>query len=504
VSFKEFCLVLPGTARKFHNLVAASSISYRLWLFDHDAIAAMKRINFTVVIFLLYFFSNVATAAISGVSVNNDTVSAYDDSDPANIVIFGGYTPNLGECPASTGSITSVCNSCTGLTDLCGATPNARCTYRSVHPSILMVVGFSADTIPTGGQILVQMENSSATVVNITNTTGVTFNMPYTAPVANSNILVRIPWSVICSTAKGDSTCGGTADLNFSKVLTVGISSDSAATTFGSGLSQKFTIKFRYADQSVGLITSPCVSGDPFCQFKVTPGDSKVYVEDIARASVGPSIDAGIKWKAMRVFSAKYSGNPSDFCAIPIGASAQFDDLAVSDKTIVDSTLSSNKATTNLQNENTYMFNIATVDEATVVTGFMDPTSLTAANHTATPGEVVGLLDNKSCFIATAAFGSSMAPQVELLRQFRNHFLLPYSTGRKFVRLYYQYSPPFADYIAKHDFLRTVTRTLLWPIVFAAKLISVIGLGGFLLVSNLIIVLAGFLYFRRRQKLGEV
>jgi hypothetical protein len=69
------------------------------------------------------------------------------------------------------------------------------------------------------------------------------------------------------------------------------------------------------------------------------------------------------------------------------------------------------------------------------------------------------------CFIATAAFGSPLAPQVQLFRDFRNQHLLPYTIGRTFVHLYYRLSPPLADIIAGSDTLRAIVRVSLLPII---------------------------------------
>ena len=69
------------------------------------------------------------------------------------------------------------------------------------------------------------------------------------------------------------------------------------------------------------------------------------------------------------------------------------------------------------------------------------------------------------CFIATAAFGSIIEPHVKLLRQFRDRFLLTNTPGKTFVRLYYDYSPPIADFISAHGSLRMIVRWSLFPLI---------------------------------------
>jgi hypothetical protein len=69
------------------------------------------------------------------------------------------------------------------------------------------------------------------------------------------------------------------------------------------------------------------------------------------------------------------------------------------------------------------------------------------------------------CFIATAAYGSLVEPHVKILRNFRDRFLITNIAGKSFVNLYYKYSPPLADFIAKHDNLRMIVRMTLFPLV---------------------------------------
>ena len=62
------------------------------------------------------------------------------------------------------------------------------------------------------------------------------------------------------------------------------------------------------------------------------------------------------------------------------------------------------------------------------------------------------------CFIATAAYGTDTAKEIDILREFRDAVLLPNSLGAEFVSLYYRTSPPIADFISQQEVLRTVVR----------------------------------------------
>ena len=76
----------------------------------------------------------------------------------------------------------------------------------------------------------------------------------------------------------------------------------------------------------------------------------------------------------------------------------------------------------------------------------------------------------RGCFIATAAYGTPTAEQIDVLREFRDVVLLKSSVGSQFVALYYRLSPPIADFIAGNELLRTVVRELLVdPIVWVVE-----------------------------------
>jgi len=69
------------------------------------------------------------------------------------------------------------------------------------------------------------------------------------------------------------------------------------------------------------------------------------------------------------------------------------------------------------------------------------------------------------CFIATAAYGSSLHPYLNILRDFRDKYLMPSQFGRKLVELYYRYSPIMANFLAKHEVLKVAVRINLLPVI---------------------------------------
>jgi len=67
----------------------------------------------------------------------------------------------------------------------------------------------------------------------------------------------------------------------------------------------------------------------------------------------------------------------------------------------------------------------------------------------------------EGCFIATAAYGTPSAEQIDVLRQFRDESLSKSSFGVWFIKNYYRFSPPIADFIAEREVLRTLVREYL-------------------------------------------
>jgi hypothetical protein len=131
---------------------------------------------------------------------------------------------------------------------------------------------------------------------------------------------------------------------------------------------------------------------------------------------------------------------------------------------------------------------ISTLDPAGTFLEFVIP-PLAAGNYTiqyTNPGfqqlQPVGLRTTGSssggggggggCVVATAAHGDYNAPEVKILRNFRDQYLLPYVGGRAAVRNYYQHGEPMAAFIAEREWARKATRaSLVAPTLVAYSLI---------------------------------
>jgi hypothetical protein len=78
------------------------------------------------------------------------------------------------------------------------------------------------------------------------------------------------------------------------------------------------------------------------------------------------------------------------------------------------------------------------------------------------------------CLIASAAFGSELSSEVQILRVFRDDLILDSFAGRQFMRAfnswYYSFSPQIANHVAEHPIECSVTRVALYPLIQILKL----------------------------------
>lgn len=411
---------------------------------------------FVVVTSSISLISSVSWAALKNITVDTSTVTSYS-VEGTTYKITGGYAGATGDCSSASGSAT--CNSCSAITNLCTAA--AICNQNSVYDALKMHITFQADSVPAGATVLVKFKGEKISLSSSDYTSGTL--------VANADIFVNISWQAIREKAGLTSAIG-----TYQETLAVGITNGTSSDTFSS--SQEMTVIYRGIDSSSPMASyhtdgtsaadHACSSTEGFCSFSIIDGDSKVYVADLGIGSSDPS--TYVKWKALRLFyRAGSCASAADFCNInpSTDASTQIDIKSYSSDSL---SMTSNKIE-GLTNETQYLFLIASQDEAGNIGNFSNPNQLQCAIHSGTPGEVVGLLKNKKCFIATAAYGSTMDSDVVLLRQFRDQILGSSKLGKSLIQFYYHHSPALAEIIATNDFYRWLSRLILWPIVSMAK-----------------------------------
>jgi len=100
------------------------------------------------------------------------------------------------------------------------------------------------------------------------------------------------------------------------------------------------------------------------------------------------------------------------------------------------------------------------------------------------------------CLIATAAYGSEMAPQVQLLREIRDNQLMNTESGSAFMsgfnELYYSFSPYIADMQRENPMLKEAVKLGLTPMLSSLAIMEnanseseVLGLGLSVIALNL-------------------
>ena len=102
------------------------------------------------------------------------------------------------------------------------------------------------------------------------------------------------------------------------------------------------------------------------------------------------------------------------------------------------------------------------------------------------------------CLIATAAYGTEMAPQIQFLREIRDNTLMSTSSGTSFMTgfnsFYYSFSPYVADYERDNPIFQEVVRAFITPMISTLSIMTltesgseseVLGLGISVIVLNI-------------------
>jgi len=90
--------------------------------------------------------------------------------------------------------------------------------------------------------------------------------------------------------------------------------------------------------------------------------------------------------------------------------------------------------------------------------------------------EVVVTTSGGGCLIATAAYGSELAPQVQMLREIRDNSLLETESGQTFMQgfnsFYYSFSPTIADYERQNPVFKEAVKLTITPLLASLSLLN--------------------------------
>lgn len=434
--------------------------------------------------------SSSAFAAMTLISITG--ASRTDLSEPTKPKIYAGFA---GQCTDGA-SLTTTCNSCT--MERAGGEKFAPCNVTNAYPTLTLTI--RTQFTGTAGV-------SPTPYIKVDGTTKIT-SFVQTVESGGNVLVTQLPWGQLCPELGSDTNCTGSIP---NKEVVIGIETTVNGAVTAENVS--VYINTRHVDttaEGVGWFYTDCATtagaaNSGFCHFQAYPGDAKLYADELAIAfeKVATGV-TGIEYTNLVFFTAADTTGSMSDADIVNTLSNKSNMVSLSVSKASDPPVADNRIT-GLTNGTRYCMVMANQDTTGIIS-YYTPLPGTVGGVTtdqmcATPSEVIGLLDDKKCFIATAAFGSEMAPEVQSFRDFRNEFLLSNPLGRAFVKTYYKYSPYYAHLIAENEEAKMVVRAALWPLLLFARMSVEIGLWFSLLL--MVGVAASVYELYRRVVLGR-
>ena len=110
--------------------------------------------------------------------------------------------------------------------------------------------------------------------------------------------------------------------------------------------------------------------------------------------------------------------------------------------------------------------------------GKVPPPVVTPPKETTTPPPTS--TPPKQCLIATAAFGSELAPQVQQLRETRDNVVMQTQSGAAFMTafnsVYYSFAPTVADWEKQNPVFREVVKTTITPLITTLSILNYVNI----------------------------
>lgn len=420
-------------------------------------------------------------------SVSGATRSgAEDEKSPSKITIYGGYAmPTASECVKDQ---INTCNTCTGKTfqATSGGNAPAPCNEASVYEELPLVVQITSDkTNLTDLEVKVATSSTYSGneigAITLQRSSGNTYAFSAT-------------WSQIITAAdlsfcdSGTSKpCFGTKTLYFGPIkddkfeeyvtLVITFSAINTANATTKGLAPTCP------PASDGSLTSS-VASEGLCFFEMYPGDGKAYITDFINGWGSTPADptTTLNYSNLVMYYAEKTGTSLDALrSIQNNSPNAKIAIAASETEPLAEYKVSGLENSNEDGLRTYCFLPALQDVTGNIYYFLDVQKLLSDSidfsesqrdrMCASPSEVVGILSDKECFIATVAFGSKNHPLLDILREFRNKYLHPYSWGKKFIHFYYKNGPEWAKDISRYSGAKYVVKAILFPVIAIVYLV---------------------------------
>lgn len=434
-------------------------------------------IQHLVFIFLSFVFLNPTWAASI---VDTSTITVSGASLYEGGTVYGGVA---GTC---TGDGVSPCNSCTDT-----STPAKACNQSSVYANLNFRLSFKVNGT----------RNTTAAAQLLLD--GVVLASDTRSSWASGDeVVFNVLWSNICGSL-GATSCvlSGSSHLvvpnkNFKFGVASGLNLVDAD-------AETMPLKFHAIPPGANDVTQTyCAAGSSgsgygACNLAFVAGDGKAFIDS---AGFNPATDpsAAPEWESIAIFplATPNGAENNAYTTFSSGAVSPTFKLIDNEGNIPDSQVGG------LANYQKYCLVYGMKNKAQNIYKFVtDPAA--APTGCITPSVVVGILDDKRCFISTAAFGSADTSEVETFRLFRDQFLMTNGLGKSFVSFYYDISPPIANFISGSEPLKAITRGLLYPFLLFALLALQIGVLGAMALSagTVIGVIAAFRFFKFRSVL---
>ena len=109
-----------------------------------------------------------------------------------------------------------------------------------------------------------------------------------------------------------------------------------------------------------------------------------------------------------------------------------------------------------------------------------EPEPMCGAGTVLEDGKCVAEEQGGGCLIATAAYGSEMAPQVQFLRELRDNTVLQTQVGTNFMtefnQFYYSFSPAVADYERENPMFKEAVKLTLTPLLTSLAILNYVDI----------------------------